>query len=459
MHLPAVVCYFSKLTIEEPLMKFKPHIPILPYPGKQAKRILEGLSASAIDDDSTLARNVRKIVNSIRAEGDAALFDCIKAYDGRATARTTLRAKPAYIRRQAAKVSPDLEKTIKASARRIKEFHRLQQPASFTFAAREGKLTQSVTPLSSAGVYIPGGYTVYPSSVLMNVIPARIAGVARIAAVTPPRNELDPGIACALQLLDVDEVYLMGGAHAIAALAYGTQSVPSVDKIVGPGNAFVACAKKQVFGRVDIDSIAGPSEVVVVVDTSVKPEWVAHDLLAQAEHGSGDETALCITESQSVAHAIQAALCTEIERSPVKDIFGRLSENALAIFVTPDRRTSLDLVNLCAPEHLQVMTRTCRSDVKHITNAGAIFLGAHTPVALGDYYIGTNHVLPTGRAARYASALGVEDFVKRTSIARLSATELKRAAPHVSVFARAEKFVHHAMSVERRAGIDSPDQP
>jgi histidinol dehydrogenase len=285
----------------------------------------------------------------------------------------------------------------------------------------------------------------------MDVIPAQIAGVREIAVVTPPRGELDPRIAFALHMLHVKEVYQVGGAQAIAALAYGTLSIPAVDKIVGPGNLYVALAKKMVYGTVDIDAVAGPSEVVILADSSANPNWIALDLLAQAEHGSGNESALCVTEDAALAEAVRAEVLREIEASPVRAVFEKLSPNSIAVCVAFNRDESIRFVNDCAPEHLQIITRTVKKDLKKIENAGAIFCGQYTPVALGDYYIGTNHVLPTGGAARYASPLGVESFLKRMSVATITATGLKKCAAQVSLLARAEKFIHHALSVERRA--------
>ena len=243
----------------------------------------------------------------------------------------------------------------------------------------------------------------------------------------------------------------MGGVQAIAAFAYGTESVRSVDKIVGPGNVYVSLAKKMVYGAVDIDTIAGPSEVVVLADDTANPEWVALDLLAQAEHGSGNESALCVTESYDLAEKIRTYCMTEILRSPVRGVFDKLSAHSICICVAKTRDESIRFINECAPEHLQIITKTMRKDVRKITNASAIFCGPYSPVALGDYYIGTNHVLPTGGAARYASPLGVESFLKRMSVAEISAEGLKRCAGKVSTLARSENFIHHALSVERRA--------
>jgi histidinol dehydrogenase len=285
----------------------------------------------------------------------------------------------------------------------------------------------------------------------MNGIPAKIAGVPEIVAVTPPgKTGLSPVIAFVLDMLDIKEVYQIGGAQAIGALAYGTRTIARVDKIVGPGNSFVATAKKMVYGDVDIDSVAGPSEIAILADGFANPEWVALDLLSQAEHGSGDETAVCITESKTMANHVADNLQKEIASSPVREVFEKLPSCAITIFIAKNRSESIQFINDLAPEHLQILTASYKRDVEKITNAAAIFIGGYTPVALGDYFIGTNHVLPTGSAARYASPLGVDSFLKRMSIVEITPDGLKLAQPHVSRFARAEGFVHHALSVERR---------
>jgi histidinol dehydrogenase len=319
----------------------------------------------------------------------------------------------------------------------------------------EGTLRQLVRPLQRVAVYVPGGHTVYPSSVLMNVIPAMAAGVPEIVAVTPPRTALDPGTAFALKICNVKECYRVGGPQAVAALAFGTASIRAVDKIVGPGNAYVQAAKRLVYGTVDIDAVAGPSEVVIVADSSAPAAWVALDLLAQAEHGSGDEIALCVTEGRKTAGSIAAAVAVAIAQSPVRRTFEKLPQHAITVFRTATRAESIALVNIIAPEHLQIMTRRAERDLSHVKNAAAIFLGCRTPAALGDYYIGTNHVLPTGGAARFASPLGVESFLKRMSVARISEKGLRAAAGAVAVFARSEKFIHHALSVERRVAYST----
>jgi histidinol dehydrogenase len=425
-------------------------IPIIDYASPAGKNFLTKLLSLRKRNDESVSAKVAGVIARIRDKGDAALFAYTKEFDGVSLTAKTMRISRAEIEKQAAKAAAPLQSAIREAAKRIRTYHREQHGCEFSLSTPEGNLRQIVRPLGRIAVYIPGGHAVYPSSVLMNVIPAQIAGVAEIVAVTPPRARLDPGIAFALKLCGIDEVYRIGGAQAIAALSYGTQAIRPVDKIVGPGNAWVQAAKRLVYGTVDIDSIAGPSEVVIVADGSADPSWVALDLLAQAEHGSGDELAVCIATGRQVAQNIADATVAAIDASPLAETFRKLPAHAISIFWTLNRKAAFDMVNILAPEHLEILTKTAENDLRLVKNAAAVFLGAFSPVALGDYFIGTNHVLPTGGAARFSSPLGVESFLKRMSVAMVSEKGLKKAAPYVSTFARAEGFVHHAMSVERR---------
>jgi histidinol dehydrogenase len=434
-------------------MKKPFEIPVIDYSTPAGKNYLRKIAALRRQHDESIGPRVSAIIGEIRAHGDRALFALTKKYDDVTLSAKNVRVTQREIAAQASKVPPKLATAMREAAKRIRAYHEKQKPAGFSMNTREGTLRQIVRPIERVALYVPGGHTVYPSTVLMNAIPATVAGVREIVAVTPPRSGLDPAIAYALDLCGITEVYRIGGAQAIAALAYGTKTIRGVDKIVGPGNAYVAAAKRQVYGTVDIDSIAGPSEVVIVADRSVKPEWIALDLLAQAEHGFGDEFAVCVTEERAFAHEIAQATAAAIERSPVQKTLLKLPKHAITVFCAGSRADSISIVNTIAPEHLQMMTETASQDLKQVKNAAAVFLGPYTPVALGDYFIGTNHVLPTGGAARFASPLGVESFMKRMSVAEVSASGLKKAAPYVSVFARAEKFVHHAMSVEERVGL------
>ncbi|MBN1308537.1 MAG: histidinol dehydrogenase [Chitinispirillaceae bacterium] len=425
-------------------------IPVIRIGTAAGKRFMRKMQEARQRRDAEVTARVGGILEAIRSEGDRALVRYTETYDNVRLTPATIKLSAGQIDDAAARISRELKAAIKASAKRIEAHHRRQARGGFTMRTAEGTLSQRIVPLRRVGLYIPGGVTVYPSTVLMNAIPARVAGVSQIAAITPPRNELDPGIAFALKLLNIAEVCRVGGAQGIAALAFGTKTIAPVDKIVGPGNAYVQTAKRLLYGTVDIDSVAGPSEVVILADASARAEWVALDLLAQAEHGTGDEFAVCVTEDAAYAEKVAEAVRYEILQSPVKSIIDRLPNHAIVIIITGSRDESIVVVNDIAPEHLQIMTRTARRDLRSITNAAAIFIGPYTPVALGDYFIGTNHVLPTGGAARFASPLGVDSFVKRVSVAEATRTGFDRAAPYVSIFARSEAFVHHALSVERR---------
>jgi histidinol dehydrogenase len=432
------------------MQKSNREIPVIRYGTAAGKQFLNKMKAARQSRDGEVTAKVAAILDAVKSDGDRALFRYMEQFDKIRLTPRTVRVTKEQIDAAAAKVSRSLRQAIREAAVRIEAYHRKQVPEGFSMKTAEGQLSQIIRPLRRVGLYIPGGYTVYPSTVLMDAIPARVAGVPQIVAITPPRSELDPGIAYALKLCKITEVYRVGGAQGIAALAYGTKTIPPVDKIVGPGNAYVSTAKRLVNGTVDIDSVAGPSEVVIMADMSASPEWVALDMLAQAEHGTGDEFAVCVTEDDDYANMVAEAIRFERLQSPVKSVLDKLPRHAIVVIVTGSRDESIEVVNSIAPEHLQIMTKTAKRDLRNIYGAAAIFVGPYTPVALGDYFVGTNHVLPTGGAARFSSPLGVESFIKRISVAEVTAAGLDKAAPYVSVFARAEAFVHHALSVERR---------
>jgi len=429
-------------------------IPVVKFKSKEGEKILSQIEIGRRNRNEEVEKAVREILDDVAQNGDKALFEYCEKFDGRKLTAKSVRLQKKYISSQAQKIDNELAKTIKEAAKRIFDYHRMQKiDASFSLETNEGVLRQKILPLRRVGLYIPGGHTVYPSTVLMNAIPAKIAGVREIAAVTSCREgDLHPALAFVFDLLEIDEIYQIGGAQAVAAMAFGTKSVPAVDKIVGPGNSFVAAAKKTVYGTVDIDCVAGPSEVAIWADESANPTWTALDLLSQAEHGSGDETAVLISQNADFAQKVKTALLDEIEKSPVKNVFKKLSKNAICIFITENDVESADLINKIGPEHLEILTKEPESDLEKIENAAAIFLGNFSPVPVGDYFVGTNHVLPTAAASRYASPLGVDDFCKRISIAKISENGLKSAARHISRFARAENFIHHALTVERRVG-------
>ncbi len=399
---------------------------------------------------------VRAILRGVEREGDAALVRYTRRFDGVSLTARRLRVAPSDVRRMARRAGPALVGSLREMARNIEAFHRRQMERGFRVSLGGGaSLQEVVAPLRAVGLYVPGGAGAYPSSVLMNAIPARVAGVPRIAVVTPPRTlESNPSVAAALVVAGVEsEVYRVGGAQAVAALAWGTATVPAVDKIVGPGNAFVAAAKRQVRGRVEIDHDAGPSEVVILADETADPGWVAADLLAQAEHGSGDETVVLVTPSRSLA--LEAVRLVWLGLPSVANSVS--ARRALlrhgAVVLVRDLREGVEAVNALAPEHVEVQTRGAASLSRRIV-AGAVFVGGYTPVAVGDYGIGPNHVLPTGGAARYSSPLSVRDFQRRQSIVRLTEGSLRRVAAGVVTIARAEGFVGHAQSVLTRFAAD-----
>ncbi|MBD3241945.1 MAG: histidinol dehydrogenase [Chitinivibrionales bacterium] len=394
--------------------------------------------------------SARGIIDDVRTRGDRAVFEYTQSFDKVSLTARSVRLDSGTFAARAREVPADLKAAIRGAAARIRAYHQRQALRPFKMKTAEGVLSQEIRPLRRVGVYVPGGHTVYPSSVLMNVIPAQVAGVDEIVVVTPPRGELNPVLAYTFSLLKLTEVYQIGGAQAVAALALGTRSVPRVDKIVGPGRNIVALAKQLVYGLVDIDMIAGSSEIAILADSAAPPRLIALDMLSQAEHGSGDELAVLITESRAVARRVAKELEQLVADSPVRTVLAKLPSSALTICITPSRERSIALVNELAPEHLQIMTTSCRRDLKQVRNAGAVFLGENTPVPLGDYYVGTNHVLPTAGAARYASGLGTDDFQKRMSVAEVTRGGIARAASRVAAIARAEAFEHHAMSVEAR---------
>ena len=310
---------------------------------------------------------------------------------------------------------------------------------------------QKITSLNRVGLYVPGGSGAYPSSIVMNVVPARIAGVKEIVVVTPPfKKGITPDIAATLLELDVKEVYLIGGAQAIAALAYGTETIPRVDKVVGPGNLFVSVAKRQVFGDVDIDLIAGPSEVAIIADETTNPVWAASDMLAQAEHGSGYEMAVCVSTSPKTAIALHREIIKQSATSPRKALVEKALSFGGGLFVAKNIHEAVELVDRLAPEHLEILTKQPSKVGNMVKNASAVFLGQWTPVAVGDYYAGPSHILPTGGTARFFSPLGVYDFVKRTSYVEYTEKAIKKHGKDIILMSRSEGFYHHGDSVSHR---------
>jgi len=399
--------------------------------------------------------DVRKIIADVRRGGDAALIRLTKKHDGVLLTPKRLQVSAddlaAAFRDLPARARADLQ----LAARRIRAFHARQQRQGDTrsWAVRDAdgaRLGQLVRPMTRVGVYVPGGRAAYPSTVLMTVVPARVAGVPEVLAVSPAGVDGHPQvILAACHVAGVDALYRVGGAQAVAALAYGTKTIPRVDKIVGPGNIWVATAKQLCFGQVDIDSIAGPSEVLIVADASADPALVAADMLAQAEHDP-EAAAICLTPSARVGAAVAKALETQLATLERRGIAARAVKRFGAIVVTDSLNDALALADALAPEHLELLVRNAGRVIPKLRNAGAIFVGPHSPEAFGDYLAGPNHVLPTGGTARYASPLGVHDFVKRTSLIEGSARSLGTLGPAVARLARLEGLTAHARSVERR---------
>ena len=396
---------------------------------------------------------VAGIIADVRARGDEALCDYTARFDRMAITPAGLRIGADEIEAAIATVPKGLLEALEVAATRIERFHRAQLPADLVLDEADGiKLGMRWTALDAVGIYVPGGKAAYPSSVLMNAIPARAAGVGRIAMCVPtPGGVLNPLVLAAARRAGVSEIWRVGGAQAVAALAWGTANITPVDRIVGPGNAYVAEAKRQVFGRVGIDSIAGPSEVVVLADAAQNPRHVAIDLLAQAEHGE-DSQSILITNDRHFADAVAAAVEAEIPTLPRAAIAGASWRDYGAIIVARGWDEAAALVDRLAPEHLQIMTADPEALFARIRHAGAAFLGPHTPEALGDYVAGPNHVLPTGRTARFASGLSVFDFLKRTTWIAASEQGLARTGPAAVALAEAEGLQAHGRSITLRLG-------
>lgn len=407
--------------------------------------LLNRLEARSVAFDPELMKGVSAIVDEVRARGDAALIDYTARFDG--VELQDLRIDEQTLNRSADKVEPRVLAALRVAIENVRAFHQHQVEQSWEVAPADGvRLGQRITPLASVGLYVPGGTAAYPSSVVMNVAPAQVAGVARIVVATPPRTLSEsPAVAAALRELNVNEVYAVGGAQAIAALAFGTETIRRVDKITGPGNKYVAAAKKLVFGVVGIDAIAGPSEVVIIAEETARADYLAADLLAQAEHGE-DASALLITTSETLAHNVDHEVQRQLDSLPRRAIAAASLENYGAIVIVDSIDRACEIANWIAPEHLQLVTNDDDAVAEKVRHAGAIFFGAHTPEAVGDYLAGPNHVLPTGRTARFSSALGVYDFVKRTSLLRYSAEAFTEVSEAIAALAECEGLDAHARS-------------
>ena len=398
---------------------------------------------------------VREIVEAVRREGDAALLRYTERYDGVRLTPEELRVPRAEIEEAYEKVDPAFLEALRQAARNIASFHEKQKRNSWIDLRPDGTLVgMSIRPLRRVGLYVPGGTAAYPSSVLMNVIPARVAGVKEIVMATPPatggRAGVDPYILVAAAEAGVSEIYRMGGAQAVAALAFGTETVPGVDKICGPGNIYVTLAKRHVYGVVDIDSIAGPSEIVVLADDSADARFVAADMLSQAEHDAM-ASAILVTASRRLAEETAEELKRQLAALPRESIALKSLESRGAILLVDSLEEGAMVVNRLAPEHLEILTEAPMEIAALIENAGAIFLGAWSTEPVGDYFAGPNHILPTGGTARFSSPLSVDDFLKKTSLIQYSREALRRDAAAIATLARREGLEAHARAVEIRS--------
>ncbi len=416
-------------------------------------RELALLQDRAAEDWSAVDSKVRQILADVKGRGDEALRDWTEKLD--MFQPGDLKVGSREIEKAWEETEPELKVILAEAAERIRRFHSFQLERSWTTDAEPGVcLGQRVTPMDRVGIYVPGGKAAYPSTVLMNVIPAQVAGVREIALFTPAdkAGNVNFLVLAAARMLGITEIYRLGGAQAIGAMAYGTESIPPVDKITGPGNAYVARAKREVFGIVGIDMIAGPSEVLVVADSSADPQWIAADLLAQAEH---DEmaAAILVTADQTLLDAVEKAVKEQLVLLPRADIAAKALENYGCLILTDTLERALETANRLAPEHLELMLENPWQALKSVRHAGAVFLGANTAEALGDYMAGPNHTLPTSGTARFASPLGVYDFVKRTSILQFDPEAASALSDPVARLARAEGLMGHARSAEMRKRI------
>lgn len=433
-------------------------VPVVPFEPSTSDHRAEAVAFIArhmtrdSQDDPQVREVSESVVEDIRKRGDEALLDYTKKFDKADLTPATLRVSEAEMKEALASVPADLKETLHRAANRIRSYHQRQLQNSWFDTSKEGEiLGQLIRPVDAAGVYVPGGTAPLSSSALMNIIPAQVAGVEKLVVATPPnaQGKIDPTILAAAAEAGATEIYKMGGAQAIAALAFGTATVPKVDKIVGPGNIYVTMAKRAVFGYVGIDSIAGPSEIAIVADETANPAFVAADMLSQAEH---DERAssILVTTSQALAEAVQEQLVSQVNQLDRKEITLTSLKNNGLIILTDNIRDAFHVANAIAAEHLEVCTANPFEDLTLVRHAGAVFLGHYTPEPLGDYMAGPNHVLPTDGTARFFSPLSVDDFVKKTSVLSFSQEALERLRVDTVRFARSEGLDAHANAVEMR---------
>ncbi len=416
------------------------------------KDILKNLLKRSTSNYGEYEDTVRKILEDVKERGDEALFEYTKKFDRFDLNASNIRVTEEEIKEAYSLVDDKYIKVMKDAAENIREFHEKQVRNTWIDTKPDGSIIgQRFIPIEKAGTYVPGGKAAYPSSVLMNIIPAKVAGVSRIIAVTPPNSEgkVNPGTLVAADIAGADEIYKVGGAQAVAALAYGTDSIPKVDKITGPGNIFVALAKKAVYGNVGIDSLAGPSEILVLADETANPRYVAADLLSQAEH---DEmaSAILITTSEKLAKEVSNEVEEFTKKLEREKIIRASLDNFGYILLADDLEQGIETVNAIAPEHLEIITKDPFATMTKIRNAGAMFLGEYSSEPLGDYFAGPNHIIPTNGTARFFSPVGVDDFVKRSSIIAFSKEGLEKVHKEVELFAEKEGLTAHANSVRVR---------
>ncbi|MED9969956.1 MAG: histidinol dehydrogenase [Ruminococcus sp.] len=422
--------------------------------GTREYEFIEYLKKRAQNSDKNVIPAVQEIIDNVRENGDAAVKEYTVKFDGKAPEKTEIPAED--IDALIEKCDADYLETVKKAAANIADFHKRQLQQSWLTTKENGVIMgQRVRGLKRVGIYVPGGTAAYPSSVLMNAVPAKIAGVEEIIMVTPPQKDgtPNPNIIAAAKTAGVDRIFLMGGAQAVAALAYGTETVPKVDKIVGPGNIFVATAKKLLYGVVDIDMIAGPSEILIVADKTANPKFLAADLMSQAEHDKL-ASAILLTDSSQIAEQTKAELEIQMQKLERKEIIESSIDNFGAVIVCSDMTQAVDFANELAPEHLEVCCENPLEYVGKLDNAGSVFLGNYSPEPLGDYFAGPNHVLPTGGTARFFSPLSVDSFIKKSSFIYYTESALKADAQDIIRFADTEGLTAHANSVKVRFDLD-----
>lgn len=416
---------------------------------------LADILARKYSETADVSEVVKKIIERVQQDGDQALYQLIKEIDH--VTLDTLAVSESEIEAALKGVSPELLKVMEQAKENILSFHQKQVRQGFVSTEPNGVVMgQRIIPLARVGVYVPGGTAAYPSTVLMDVLPAKIAGVKKIVMMTPTDSEgnVPAAILAAASIAGVDEIYKVGGAHGVAALAYGTETIPKVDKIVGPGNIYVATAKRMVYGEVDIDMIAGPSDVLIVADHSANPHWIAADLLAQAEHDKLAQ-AILVTTEETLIEKVQSELEQQLAVLPRKEIAGAAIENTGKIILVKDLEEAISIANQIAPEHLELSVSEPFALLGKVENAGSVFLGHHTPEVLGDYFAGPNHTLPTEGTARFYSPLSVDDFIKKSSYLYYTEEAMKEAASAVELFAETENLIGHARSMKVRRGEEA----